>query len=289
MTIATVAGTQAAPLTGVNLQSDPRQLYGHCGGDGSSYQAKEQLLYEVGGSLGDTPAISVLSCGPASGTGGTARVPCPSGIPFAYCIATDNDGLGNSVLLGVVFHNEDWKTNASYRGCRPGATLRQKPAVVEEAGQDLRLINSITTLSCTAATGGRQAAKTVSCPAGPHPFAYCVGTPNDGAGNAVLLGVVAANGAGDIYGLYGKCHSGASSTFRTKKSVLRAIGISFYDVASLVLLKCGDASTGIPTALSTIPCTTVTEKPARFDQCVWGKDGLGNYLVLGVSYATPVP
>lgn len=289
VTIATVAAAQAAPPSDVNLQSDPRQLYGHCGGDGSSYQAKEQLLYQVGGFLGDTPAISVISCGPASGTGGTARVPCPSGVPYAYCIATDNDGLGNSVLLGVVVHNENWQTNQSYKGCPPGATPRWKAGIVEETGQDLRLINSIATLSCTAATGGPETAKIIPCPEGPHPFAYCVGTLNDGAGNAVVLGVVAANGAGDIYGLYGKCHSGATSAFRTKKSVLRAMGISFYNIASLILLKCGDASTGIPTAFSTVPCTTVTKKPARFDQCVWGKDVMGNYLVLGISNAKPVP
>lgn len=281
----------AEPLGGVNVQSDPRQLYGGCASDGTaSYRSKELLLHEVGEATNDQLAVTVLSCGGATGSVGTAKVPCPTGSPFTYCIATSNDGIGNSVTVGVIRHDKVSTPYFKYTGCPTGAILRRKTDVVKESGQELRLLTGIVTLACApATTGSKEAATPVPCPVdGPSPFATCLKTPNDGAGNEVVLGLIPAAGAGDLYALYGECHPGATTAYSAKKIILQKMGIRFLPVTSLVLLRCGGPSTGLPTAYSTINCRDVTATPAHFDQCVAGKDANGNYFALGIAVADSV-
>lgn len=81
--------------------SDPFALYGNCDGSGG-YRAKSSLLAEVGKGLGTVNGIDILNCAGWTGGGGTAVVPCPAKTNYAYCLYNDNDGVGNSVSMGVI-------------------------------------------------------------------------------------------------------------------------------------------------------------------------------------------
>jgi hypothetical protein len=287
--LAVPGGAAAQSLTGVNGSSDTRQLYGRCA-PGASLNSRENIIFGIGESTNNQLAATIIECSGASGSLGARRAPCPAGMPyFNSCIQSDNDGQGNAVLIGLLRHDAKSTPNLNYTGCRPGAALRDKSLVAKEAGEEPRFITGIVTLSCDPATGARETPRRVACPTTPHPFDYCLGTDNDGSGNAVRLGVVLGSGAGDLYGLYGECHAGAKPGFAAKKTLLRPVGLPFVPITSLVVLACGDASTGFPASLTIVPCTAITGKPAFFDRCIWGKDARDNYVAVGLSNSAAVP
>lgn len=154
------------------------------------------------------------------------------------------------------------------------------------ADRNPRRINGIVTLSCRAATTPGLAPTTVvKCPAGPHPYAYCLQTANDGFSNAVRIGVVAANGAGDPYGLYGECDTGFNSYgfpwgFGRKSDLVQAVGRPLESLRSIDILACGPRWAYGPAMpsdrLEAISCQELERigwfypgMAARYDYCIW--------------------
>jgi hypothetical protein len=208
------------------------------------------------------------------------------GSPYAYCLFNDNDGASNLVRLGILKLNGVTAPTAGYRGCPAGARIRSKASVVAEAGAELRFLKAIVTLRCRAADGP-PGASIVECPQGPTPYAYCVRSHDDGRGNAVLLGVVETEGAGDPFGLYGQCHAAARPGFRAKVDILRSVGVSLADVRAIDLVQCVDAGTSpnIPASLVRVTCSSIEQlqdRAAHYDFCIWGADARENYLIVGV-------
>jgi hypothetical protein len=297
--------------TGWNWSPDPYALYGRCLPDsiGAGMSSKIRHVYEVGKTAENILAITVLSCTGFSGPGNTRIIPCPSGSPYAFCTENDNDGAGNKIILGILKKNAITDPNGLYVGCPTGAQLRPKITLLKLArlngrtshlpprpprgSLDPRRINGIVTLSCAAATAPDFTPPTQArCPDRPHPYAYCLGTPNDGKGNAVTIGVVAANGADDPYALYGECDNqldlyGIKPGFHTKSSLVEAVGRSLRDVRSIDLLGCTEpGGTNVPPDLEVTSCTTAhvgSIGGGHYDYCIWGTDALGNGLAAGVN------
>lgn len=284
-----------------NKSPDPDALYGYCdpGRIGSAIGAKLGHLYQVGETLANVIAIQVISCKPFGGGGGTSKVACPPGIPYAYCVANDNDGIGNAIHFGVLKVDAATDPNARYTGCPASAQTRSKLAIVRLARRDPLNINGIVTLSCSAATSpGPASVSTVDCPAKPHPYAYCLRASNDGAGNDVTVGVVAANGPGDPYALYGECNTlfadfGIQPGLRRKSSLVTDVGRSVRSLRSIDLMGCNVRSgwgPAMPSKLEARSCAYLSSigwmdplMARRYDYCIWGVDGRGNALLAGVN------
>lgn len=283
---AAIVPAHAQTLPSVNDSPDPYQIYGRCA-EGAGFRAKQVHVQEVRRTLERVLAITVLECSEFTGGGFTQVVPCPRGSPYAYCLFNDNDGASNLVRLGVLEQNAVTAPNAAYTGCPVGARLQPKTAVVAAAGVDLRLLKGIVTLDCRPATGAT-GARVVRCPPGPSPYAYCVRSANDGVGNAVLLGVVAASDPGDPYALYGQCTPAVEPGWRPKVAILRDIGMPIADVRSIDIVRCrdrgGEVGEGFPDSLTRFPCSSFAEFKGRahYDVCIWGPDAKGNTVVVGV-------
>lgn len=170
LTLAGGQSVQGAVTTEWNESTDPDALYGRCGPNITSTVASRiGAVYAEGETLANVLAITVLSCG--TSPGGIGKTPCPQGSPYAYCLTTDNDGLGNRVLFGVLVAGPANNPNLPYTGCPAGAQLKPKVRLLRLADRDPRRINGIVTLSCRAATTPGVAPITVvKCPAGPHPY-----------------------------------------------------------------------------------------------------------------------
>lgn len=286
----------ASTPTGWNNSWDPNSPYGFCDPGGSALGMKTGPLLAVGETLTDVLAITVLDCRPFSG-GATAKVPCPTGSPYAYCTRTGNDGLGNDISLGVLKRNATTDPNGLYTGCPAGANLQSKVRLVTLANRDPRLIKGIVTLTCDPATKPSLTKPTlVTCPAGPDPYGkYCLRTPNDGFGNSVTIGVVTANGAGDAYALYGECNTifssvGMKSGFQAKSTLVTSVGRSMTNVRSIDLLGCNwpvGYGGSFPTTMKVGACTgnpfVPTSLANRYAYCIWGTDAKGNGVIAGIN------
>jgi hypothetical protein len=281
-----------------NRSSDPNALYGQCGSAGSGLRAKYVHVHDVGESLENVLAITVLKCAAFSASG-PHKIACPAGSPYAYCTNTGNDGLGNDITLGVTKLDARTDPNGIYTGCPTGARVKPKLGLVIAAGRDPRLVKGIVTLSCTASRQ-RQSARPVpvACPAGPGPYGgNCLATPNDGFGNAVTIGVIAAKEAGDPYALYGEClfpldGDGVRPGFMAKSTLVAGVGRSVASVRSIDIVECS-APSGLgawfPNHLESGPCGTIQPGflppgiASRYQYCVWGTDGKGNGVVAGIN------
>ncbi len=287
--VATLSNTAAARPSSWNQSPDPDAPAGHCRNQSSALGPKWVLVNNVGGSVVDVLAVQVLSCQPWSG-GGLGVVDCEAagaaGVPYAYCVQAKNDGLGNDLTIGVLKRDALSDANGQYSGCPAGATLRPKLELVRSSHGDPRRLKGAVTLSCGVASGSPAAAAEVACPAEPHPYARCIGTPNDGHGNAVTIGLLAANGPGDPYGLYGECDSSppVRAGFLYKADAVAQAGRSLAGVRSIDVAYCAMGSGG---AFHALPCEDIPTFPpilaARFDYCVTGADVNGNNVTLGVS------
>jgi hypothetical protein len=280
----------------VNTSLDPFASYGDCGGSETGlYRSKASILLEalkVGGkpaTLKGVLAIKLLSCNTFTGGGGSYVVPCPSGSPYTYCVGNNNDGIGHEILLGVLTRNGVTNPMATYSGCTGGGTPQSKLALYRAAGGDPFMINGIVTLRCGAATGARAKPKQVACPAS-SPFKYCVQTSNDGYGNAVLLGAIGANAAGDPYALYGNCTSRREGEgqpgFRAKADILTDVGISLDTVRTIDIISCANPrSSSSVGPLAIVSCSKLGFGPQAnyYTQCVWGLDAKRNNVAVGIN------
>ncbi|MDD5268178.1 MAG: hypothetical protein PHO08_13785 [Methylococcales bacterium] len=279
----------------VNTSLDPFDVYGNCGGSETGLYGNKanyvlQALKNAGQpeTMKDVLAIKLLSCKTFSGMGPSVIAPCPSGSPYTYCVGNDNDGAGHNILLGVLKRNAVTNPNATYSGCTGGGTPHSKLALYQRAGGDPLMINGIVTLQCGVATGVSVNPKQVACPSN-SPFKYCVKTSNDGHGNAVLLGAIGANGAGDPYALYGNCTSfnQGQPGYRAKADVLTDLGISLNTVRTIDILGCvnPDTTGDNPPPLRLISCSNAFWGSIGnyYDQCVGGLDAKNNNLYLGIN------
>jgi hypothetical protein len=248
------------------------------------------IVNAVGETTANVLALQVLSCKPFSGVC-CSKVDCEAagagGVPYAYCARAGNDGLGNDITIGALERDAVTDANGLYTGCPAGAGLRPKLEVVLAAKVDPRRLSGIVTLSCTPATGERAAPTAVPCPPEPHPYAGCVGTTNDGHGNAVTLALVRANGPSDPYGLYGECDSSppVRAGFLYKADALAQAGQPFDNVRGVDVAYC---SLGFRAqAFTAMPCADIGGfsplQLAIYDYCVVGTDVHNNHLILGVS------
>jgi hypothetical protein len=268
---------------------DPAALYGQCGPGGANSDMSSRLGIVITNS-GLVPyrnllGVQVIQCTEFGGGGGTTKVPCPSGSPYQSCLLTENDGLGNLVELGVLRLHPNTDPLADYSGCPPGAVLAPRWQLVQAAGKELREVNGIVTLSCGPANGPT-GAESVECAPGLDLYSYCIQTHDDGLGNAVLLGVVSANGAGDPYGLYGECYDTALPGFLQKSSLVSAVHQSMNKLSSITLMAClrQSADPQIPPSLTVVSCSKMgAPAAAGFDYCIWGADQYGNYVKAGVN------
>ena len=271
--------------------SDPFEVYGNCGGSETGlYESKGNAVLDAlvtagkPATLKNVLAIRILSCKTASGGGGAFMVPC--GSPYTYCVGTNNDGLGHEIRLGVVTRNGVTDPNAKYSGCTGGGIPQSKLALYQAAGGDALMINGIVTLQCGAAAGPSEKPKLTSCP-GISPFKYCVQTSNDGHGNAVLLGAIGANGAGDPYALYGNCtsHGEGQPGFRAKAEVLTDLGISLDTVRTIDMVLCiNPSAAGLFFPIRVVDCSSSpgTQSRIYYNKCVAGLDAKRNFLSVGI-------
>jgi hypothetical protein len=284
-------GAQAAAAEW-NASPDPWAQYGPCG-TGSAIGNKRVQVLAAGLSMDGVLAIAVLECGASTGGGPSHQIPCPPGSPYANCVEDDNDGLDNAVRLGVVRTWAATNPNATAAGCASGSS-KPKIAVLRSSGRDPRLVTGLVTLACEAATvPGRKPAYEIPCPAGPHPYAYCLVTGNDGSGHAVLLGVLTAQGAGDPHALYGECHAafasyGVRPGFSSKAALVTGVGRSTANVRTIDLISCSVPASyggGFPGHLTAADCSTTpwTANPlVRYRYCIVGTDARGNAVIAGV-------
>jgi hypothetical protein len=252
---------------------DPHGTYGPCG-PGAGLRGKPEILLAAGKAVGATTAVAVLDCRPFDGAGGARVVPCPTvpGNPYNFCVESRNDGVGNYVLLGVIKANTVRTNPLSTYSCGDGS--RVKADLVVATGKDPRDVNGIAVISCRRYDGAG-GAYVVPCPTGPHPYAYCVESANDGAGNHVLLGVIPSTGPSDPFAMYGNCNGNAD--FRVKSSLISEVGRSLSLVNGIDIIACTGWSGGGGTAV--VPCTQGT----NYVYCLRNtNDGAGNSISLGV-------
>lgn len=272
-----------------NESPDPQALYGHCQFP-SSMLSKLNVLNYLSESVEGVLAIKVLHCSGANGAGGFTKVACPAGSAYDFCMFSGNDGAGNRVKLGVLRAGARTDANGNYDGCPDGATTQPKLKVLLSAGKDPRTVDALLTLSCSTATAPTATpADKVECPSG-SPFGYCIGTPNDGNGNAVTLGVVRTHSTGDPHGLYGECDQQVMAGFASKLSVLPLVGRSTDNVRNIDILNCAVPwafGGGFPSGLTSGPCVgnpfVIQTLAHRYDYCVVGTDSRNAGIVMGVN------
>lgn len=282
---------QPADITSWNRSAAPTAPYGPCYDGPTAASSKLRLPAYLGETAEGMVAIQILDCLPYTAGSGITKVPCDpdrtSGVPYAYCARSPNDGLGNDVTIGVLKRDDVTDANGLYTGCAAGATLRPKLHLVRAAGLDPRRFNAVVTLSCKPATAADKTPPVkADCPREPQPYVYCVSTPNDGYGNAVTVGVVRADGAADPYGLYGECDplSGILPGFLHKADAVTEVGRSLANVTGIEISFCSPGSKNNP--LKVVDCATIPTYPAalatRYDYCITGSDKHRNSVVFGV-------
>lgn len=294
-TLAAAAGLAEAARPISNRSADPDAPYGRCHEGGSAISTKWTLVGVAGETAENVIALQELHC--RSWTGGpNGKVSCDTvnagGVPYAYCARFYNDGAGNDIAIGVLRRDAITDALGSYTGCPKNQVPQPKLALVQAAGIDPRSINGIVTLGCGPAVGATmQPPARVACPVEPHPYATCLGTRNDGHGNAVMLGIVASNGPGDHNALYGECNSQTDIApgFLYKADALREAGVPMGDVRSADILGCQvpwGMGGWVPDNFERWDCHAIpyiTPVVAdRYDFCVVGIDPHGNGLILGV-------
>jgi hypothetical protein len=282
----------AAGSPAINFSPDPNAMYGNCLSGGSTLGLKLTQITNVGETLSNILAITVLKCQPFAWSG-PHKVPCPSGSPFAYCTNSGNDGLGNDITLGVLKLDKTTDPLRKYTGCPAGTAARSKLRLLRLADYDPREVKSIVTLACGPATAADQRPPSiVKCPPGPDPYrGFCLGTANDGFGNAVTIGVVKATDAGDPYALYGECvtpRPGYLPGFLSKSTLVTGVSRSLEHVRTIDILACTDhINFPQPIPDNHLEVTSCTNRePAlagRYDYCVWGTDVKGNAVFAGVN------
>jgi hypothetical protein len=179
-------------------ENDPLLSYGGCA-PGAGSRLKRALLFEAGRPLWDVDNIVIIDCHAADGAGGTHQVSCPAGRnPYAYCLQNHDDGLGNSLLVGVVNSYSAGDPYGVYGNCYTDTDYRNKASLVTEAGKSLDEVVAIYMLSCGPSFGAPQEVpQIVSCngiSAFPATYSYCLHTSSDGKGNIVTMGVIANPG-----------------------------------------------------------------------------------------------
>jgi hypothetical protein len=131
----------------------------------------------------------------------------------------------------------------------------------------------------------------VACPKEPHPYSTCLGTRNDGHGNAVILGIVGSSGPDDPNALYGECNSQTDILpgFFYKADALREAGVSMQDVRSADVVGCQvpwGMGGWVPDHFERWDCHSIPYITAlvanRYDFCVVGIDDHGNGAIFGV-------
>jgi hypothetical protein len=278
-----VVGTATANGQGippVNNSHDPFEVYGGCSPNFSGFIAKIGQIVSLGVTLGNVTAIDVLACTGFNGGGGDFIVPCPPNSPYAYCVINRNDGLANSITLGVMKLTRENDPLLSYGECAPGAGRRQKRDLLFEAGRPLRNVDNIVIIDCHAAAGAG-GTRSVSCPAGRNPYAYCLQNQDDGVGNSVLVGVVNSYSASDPYGVYGHCYT--DTGYRNKASLVTEAGKSLDEVVLIIMTGCGP-SFGAPQQVPhVVACNLIAGFPGIYDYCLQtSSDGKGNAVGIGV-------
>jgi hypothetical protein len=284
-----------------NRSPTPDAPYGRChdAPSGSAIGSKVAQLGYLQESVEDVIAIQLLHCTPYNGGPGLRKVPCGSveagGVPYAYCFQTHNDGLGNDIAMGVLRRDAATDALGTYTGCPAGQSSQSKLALAQAAGVDPRRVDGIVTLGCRAAAAGAPTgAAEVPCPPPPHPYAQCVGTRNDGHGNAVVLGVVASHGSGDTNALYGECntYAGIAPGFLYKADALRAAGVSLANVRNIDVTGCAvpwGIGGWLPDHFEKWACSAIPGNLPimidRYDYCVVGTDVHGNGAIFGVNGA----
>jgi hypothetical protein len=278
-----------------NRSPDPDATYGRCHEQGSAIGSKWTLVAYAGETAEDVIALQVLQCRHWTG-GPNGKVDCDTvnagGVPYAYCARFFNDGAGNDIAIGVLRRDAVTDALGQYTGCSKSQVPQSKLALAQAAGVDPRGIDGIVTLGCAPSGGAAvQAPVRVACPAEPNPYALCLATRNDGHGNAVMVGIVAANGPGDPNTLYGECNSatGIQPGFTYKADTLRQAGVAMQDVRSVDVAGCQvpwGMGGWVPDHPEKWDCHAIPGImpliEQRYDFCVVGTDAHGNGLVFGV-------
>jgi hypothetical protein len=274
--------------------------YGRCseGGAGSAMGNKLTMVFASGFTAANVIAIQELHCRPYSGgqngPKSCASIPEAGAVPYAYCVEFFNDGLGNDIAVGVLERDRTTDALGDYAGCPDGQQPQAKLPLAQQAGFDPRRISGLVTLTCGPAQGAHRQAHAIHCPKEPHPYSACVGTENDGHGNAVTLGIVRAHGPGDPYGLFGECNSnvGIKPGFTAKADALTEAGLSLDNVRVVDQLYCAvpwGLGGWLPDHFENWACGQVPgllpSQAARFDTCVVGTDRFGNGAIFGVHLA----
>jgi hypothetical protein len=238
-----------------SFRKNPWDLYGQCDhgyGDGnglfySSSQAAALLSIQHGIRPSSILASKVFECKPYGAFDSADNIPCPSAA-FTFCFSHLNDGLANAIKMGVVEARPNNDPNTKYTGCQSSSQTQKKLTLFRETGIDPMSISGLFTISCANATSpGKCKARKIRCPGDNlHPFAYCVSTDNDGLGNAVILGVITANGPGDPYGLVGNCAYKQNNGYRRKSQIVTDAGKSLEKVYAIFVNTCGCCYTGTP-------------------------------------------
>jgi hypothetical protein len=277
-----VAAGQAHPTIPImNSSHDPFQSYGGCVRNFSGFIPKLALLQATGKTLENVTAIDVIDCHEFDGGGGVSTTPCPTGSPYEYCLVNHNDGLANSITIGVVKLTPANDPLGQYGGCATGTGFRPKRNLVREAGFGLRDVDNIVVIDCHAADGA-PGAKVVPCPAKPNPYLRCLRNRDDGVGNSVLVGVVKSYGPGDPYSLYGGCYTNAG--YRSKATLVTDAGKNLSEVVAIQPLGCSPGS-GPRQAPTVVACSDIGVVPPfpSYDYCLFSRsDGKGNALYVGV-------
>jgi hypothetical protein len=178
----------------VTPDNDPLGQYGGCAA-GAGFRAKTELLKEAGSPLRDIDNIVVIECHAPDGAGGTTFVPCPTARnPYAACLQNHNDGIGNSVKVGVVKSYSAGDPYSLYGGCYTDTDYRSKASLVTEAGKSLDEVVAIHIGGCAPSFGAPQEVpQVVPCNPNmnfPGTYNYCLHTGSDGKGNAITIGVI---------------------------------------------------------------------------------------------------
>lgn len=288
-----LAASPTRPVS--NRSADPDAPYGRCHEAGSALGSKWTLVAYAGETAENVIALQVLHCRQWTG-GPNGKVNCDSvnagGVPYAYCARFFNDGAGNDIAIGVLRRDAVTDALGNYTGCPKNQTPQSKLALAQAAGVDPRSIDGIVTLGCAPSVGTTaQVPVRVACPAEPSPYALCLGTRNDGHGNAVVVGIVRANAPGDPNTLYGECNSATDIQpgFFYKADALRQAGVSMQDVRSVDVAACQvpwGMGSWLPDYLERWDCRAIPGIlpliERRYDFCVVGTDAHGNGLVFGV-------
>lgn len=292
---AALAAGLPATAPASNRSPAPDAPYGRCHEDGSAMNNKWTLVGSVGETARDVIAMQVLHC--RHWTGGTnGKVACDTveaaGVPYAYCARFFNDGAGNDIAIGVLRRDAVTDALGRYTGCPRDQVPGLKLDVVKSAGLDPRGVSGIVTLGCGPASGPASPATAVPCPKEPNPYGRCVGTRNDGHGNAVMLGVVTSVAADDPYALFGECNSATDIApgFLYKADALVEAGVPLANIRGVDQIACQvpwGMGGGVPERFEVRDCRTMAGLlpliAARFDFCVFGTDVHGNGALFGVN------